>query len=287
VTDLVPCEDAHAQERALTDTVFSKAQPGELWLGDRNMCTRGAMITVHERESFFLFREHGAINLPTSGKRRKIGRTETGTVYEESTEIPMEDGKCLQVRRIEIVLDTPTIDGDTVIRLLTNLPAAVRAKRIADLYRRRWSIEGMFGRLEAALKGEVRTLGYPRAALLAFGCAVIAYNVLSLIQTAIAAVHDLDSEGIELSTYYIVDDIRPIYRGMMRIVPDDAWATLPTEDPIRLAQTLRQIAKHVVPRTLRKHPRAPKHKKPKGYAMRGAVQKHVATARALRDGGIR
>jgi hypothetical protein len=63
----------------------------------------------------------------------------------------------LALRRIEVVLDDPTTDGDTVIRLLTTLPSAVEACTVAQLYRGRWSIEGLFGRLEAALNSEVRT----------------------------------------------------------------------------------------------------------------------------------
>jgi IS4 transposase len=36
VVDLVPCEDGHAQERTLMERAQSQAQPGELWMADRN-----------------------------------------------------------------------------------------------------------------------------------------------------------------------------------------------------------------------------------------------------------
>lgn len=287
VTNLVPCEDAHAQERNLSNRLFADAQPGELWMGDRNFCTRIAMIAVNGRESFFVFREHATTNPTPVGRRRKMGRTDTGVVYEQDVEIPTEDGKGLLIRRIEIELDSPATDGDAVIRLLTNLPLKIRAKKIANLYRQRWSIEGMFGKLEAALNSEIRTLGYPRAALLAFGCAVIAYNVLSLIETAIASVHDLSSAGIELSTYHIADEIKSTYRGMMLAIAAAAWDHLRTDNPNKFARTLQFIAKQVDPHTLRKRPRGPKLKRPKGYASSAAVHKHVATARVLRDGRIK
>ena len=288
VTDLVPCEDAHAQERLLSNALLSKVSSDELWMGDRNFCTRPAMIMVAEQSGFFLFREHANTNPTAVGERREIGRTDTGIVYEQPVEIPKEDGTKMRIRRIELVLNTPTTDGDTVIRMLTNLPRRIRAKKIAELYRRRWSIEGMFGRLEAALNSEVRTLGYPRGALLAFGCAIIAYNALSLIETAITSVHDLDAQGIQLSTYYIADDIKSAYRGMMLAVAATAWTQLATGNAMELAQTLRYIAEHVEPRMFRKHPRGPKKPtKSKGYVSRKTVQKHVATARVLRDGVIR
>jgi hypothetical protein len=38
--------------------------------------------------------------------------------------------------------------------------------------------------LESVLNSEIRTLGYPRAALLAFSIAVLAYNVLAVLQAA-------------------------------------------------------------------------------------------------------
>jgi len=33
------CEDGHAQERSLFDEVLKTVKPGELWIGERNMCT--------------------------------------------------------------------------------------------------------------------------------------------------------------------------------------------------------------------------------------------------------
>jgi len=52
----------------------------------------------------------------------------------------------------------------------------MKATKLAQLYRRRWRIENLFQRLESVLHSEVRTLGHPRAALLAFGVALLAYN---------------------------------------------------------------------------------------------------------------
>ena len=79
-------------------------------------------------------------------------------------------------RSIEIELDTPTEAGETVIRLWTNLPAAIDMATIAALYRKRWRIEGMFQRLESVLHSEIKSLGHPRAALLGFTVAVLGYT---------------------------------------------------------------------------------------------------------------
>ncbi len=68
-------------------------------------------------------------------------------------------GIASQWRRIELALDRPTEDGDTTLWLWSNLPEAVTAGRIAELYRMRWHIEGMFGRLESVLHSEISSLG--------------------------------------------------------------------------------------------------------------------------------
>jgi IS4 transposase len=289
VIDLVPCEDGHASERGLLAPLLAASQPRELWVGDRLFCTRAAIRSAHARRAAVLFRETKVNPNPTTiGRRRRIGRIETGVVYEQRVTIPTEDGvEQLELRRIELELDTATANGDTAIRLLTTLPKTVTARAVARLYRKRWTIESLFGRLEAALQSEIRTLGYPRAALFAFGLAVIAFNVLAVIEAAVAAAHDLDEAGIEVSTYYVADDVRTDYRGMLIAIDAHIWSTFDDQSPPVLARTLCAIAAHVDPCTLRKHPRAPKPPKRKGYASGSAVRRHVATARVLRDGKIK
>jgi IS4 transposase len=289
VIDLVPCEDGHASERGLLASLLAAAKPRELWIGDRLFCTRAAILSAEARRAAVLFRETKVNPNPTPiGPRRRIGRIETGVVYEQRVTIPTEDGAgTLELRRIELVLDTPTTDGETAIRLLTTLPRTVKAHVVARLYRKRWTIESLFGRLETSLQSEIRTLGYPRAALFAFGLAVVAFNVLTVIEAAVAAAHDLQETGIEVSTYYVADDVRTDYRGMLIAIDPQVWSAFDVQSSTALAQTLRMIAAHVDPLTLRKHPRAPKPPKHKGYASAAAVRRRVATARVLRDGKIK
>jgi IS4 transposase len=290
VVDLEPGEDAHAQERTLLPAVLSRVQPNDLWMGDRNFATRSAILTIVARGATFLFREHGVSPSPTAtGPRSEIGRVETGVVYEQPVTIPIptERDKTLKMRRVEVELDEPTEDGDRRIRLLTNLPEArFDACAVARLYRRRWTIEGLFQRLESVLKSEVRTLGYPRAALLAFATAVLAYNALAVIQTSVEAEHDLAAAHIELSSYFVAAEVKAYFAGMLVAVPPAAWVPFETCSPTALSGALRRIAAHVDPRSLRKHPRKPKPKVKKGYAPRSSVQRHVATAHVLRDGGV-
>ena len=289
VVDLQPGEDGHAQERTLLPAVLARVQPGELWIGDRNFSTRVAIAAIVSHGAAFLLREHGASPNPTpAGPRRKVGRVETGIVYEQPVTIDNEAGDTLSLRRIELELDEPPEDGDTMIRLLTNLPTKdFDACAVARLYRRRWTIEGLFQRLESVLKSEVRTLGYPRGALLAFATAVLAYNVLAVIQAAVESAHDLPAAHLELSSYFVAGDVKMYYGGMMVAVPPAIWAAFARQSPTQLSSTFRAIAAHVDPKTLRKHPRKAKPKVKKGYAPGAAVRRHVATSRVLRDGGVR
>ena len=124
------------------------------------------------------------------------------------------------------------------------------------------------------------------SALLAFALAVVAFNALALIETAIAATHDLEAEGIAISTYYVADDVRANYAGMMIAIPAEVWARYDVLSPKALATTLRQLAARVIPATLRSHPRGPKIRRARGYVSRKEAQRHVATAQVLREGGI-
>jgi len=281
VVDVVPAEDAHAQERALMGPVLERVREGELWLADRNFCTSRILRAVHEKRAAFIIREHGVSPNPTSlGEKQEKARGRTGRVFEQA--VLVEGEAPLKLRRIEVHLEEPTEDGETVIRLLTNVPEEkLSALEVAELYRKRWKIEGMFGELEAVLESEVRSLGRPRAALLAFGVAVLAYNVLSVVKSAVEASHDLEAVDMQVSTYYIATEVRFAYGGMMMVVEAEDWKE-EAQSAAQLSETLLELAKKVRLSTLRKHPRAAKKKVKKGYVPGKVARKHVATARVLK-----
>lgn len=288
VVDLEPCEDGHAQERGPMQSLLARAQKDELWIADRNFSTRTILCGWHARGCGFIVREHGRTPNPVAlDDMRYHARVETGVVYEQAVSIDDDGGQQLRLRRIEIELDTPTEDGDTVIRILTNVPASCLATRqVAGLYRRRWQIETLFQRLESVLHSEMKSFGHPRAALLAFGVAVMAYNVLSVLESAIWQAHELQDSELERSPFYIAVEIRAGYHGMMMAVEDSIWASLDMRSPKPLAALLLRIAKHVKPRTLRKHPRGPKPSKKKEYVAGTVACRHVSTARVLKQGAV-
>ncbi len=288
ITDLEASECAHAQERTLMGALVRRAPKGSVLIADRNLCTGPILLSIRDEDLLFAIREHGANPNPAvRSKWKKRGRTETGTVYEQKVSIEDENGRELLMRRIKLVLDQPTEDGEREIRILTNLPREVTAKQVASLYRERWSIEGMFQRLESVVKSEVRTLGNPPGALLAFGVSVLAYNVLSAIQTAVEAAHDLEAEEIEISPYYVAEETRANYEGMRIAVPPEVWEQFEQKSPRQLTQDLLRLARRVDPKTLRNHRRSKqKVRTRKGYAPARAAQRHISTAKALLAGRI-
>ena len=198
VTDIVACEDAHASERSVAAPLLECAKAGECWIADRHFCTRSLMQGWHDAKAAFIVREHARHpHLLRESRWRACGRVETGAVFEQWIWVDEEQPPW---RRIELRLERPSESGETEIRLWSNLPRTVSAQKIAELYRKRWRIEGMFQRLELVLQSELRTLGHPRAALLGFAVAVLAYNVLSVLKRSIEQAHRDSAPALDVST---------------------------------------------------------------------------------------
>ncbi len=166
--------------------------------------------------------------------------------------------------------------------ILTNLPVkAASATAIADLYRKRWTLESMFLTMTQILEGEIGALGYPGAALLAFGVALVSYNIYSTVQAALRAEFGTEKVQNEVSGYYIADEVQGTMRGMDVAVEPIHWETFQTLSPKALAKELRSYAKHVSLELFKKHPRGPN--KPTTPRARHADQPHVSTARLLAE----
>ena len=280
VTDVFCCEDGHAQERSLLDQVLEAIRPGEVRIADRNFCTTGFLFGIDRRGGAFVIRQHGAtLFIEGLGERRACGRSATGAVFEQEMRLGDGDGGAMAVRRITVELDTPTRDGELEVHLLTDLPSEVAdALVIAELDRRRWSIEAAFGELATCLNGEVETLGYPKAALFAFCVALVTYNMMGVVKAALRSVHG--EEAVEgLSFYYLADEVAGTHRGMMIAIPEEEWAVFHGLTAAAFGAILLDLAAGVRLSAYRKQVRGPKRPPPKRQS--GAKVKHVSTARLL------
>jgi IS4 transposase len=280
-THVFPCEDGHAQERSLLDQVLLCVEKGDLWIEDRNFCTLGFLFGIRSRGAKFLVRQHANLPYRLCGSLKYRGRIQSGRVYEQSMEITdPETGSTVTIRRITVKLNTPTRDGDMEIHILTNLPQrAADAPKVADLYRKRWTIETMFQELTETLTCEIKTLGYPKAAVFAFCLALAAYNGISVIKAALRSVHGTDAVEEHVSGYYLSQEISKTYTGMMIAIPTKHWTIFRTMSVAQLASVLKDLAGRANLAKYQKHPRGPKLPRPE--RIHNGRSNHVSTARIL------
>lgn len=281
-TNMIPCEDGHAQERSLTADILDLVDGKDVWVADRNFCTTALLFGVAKREAFFVIRHHANLTLVSSGTRRHCGRTNTGEVFEEPVTIADSGGDLMRLRRVIIRLDKPTRDGDVEMSILTNLPKkAAGAVAVAEVYRKRWTLETLFLSLTQMLHGEIDTLGYPRAALLGFGIALATYNILSAVQAALRGAFGVEKVQADVSGFYIANEVRTTVPGMSIAIENATWEAYQTMDSALLARQLLRWASLVQLAKLKRHPRGPK--KPVPKRTRFADSGHVSTARLLAE----
>ena len=288
IEDVVVCEDGHANQKPLLVKLLEKVQPRQCWIADSDFGTCNFMLGVAQRKAYFLVRQHGALRGELVGRRRRLGRIDTGVVYQQQLQVTHSDGRSMLVRRITIELNEPTRDGDTEIHLLTNLPQKFDGRKVAMAYLSRWQIEAAFQKLTQVLRCELNTLGYPPAALFGFCLAVVMYNALNTVITALRTAHwrklaDREKAGkrARLSFYYLADEIAGVWRGMALVIGPQKWtATFARQSPRQMAKTLLWLAWRTrIERFLVNTYGRKKRKKPRPITHGG----HVSTYRILQE----
>jgi hypothetical protein len=214
----------------------------------------------------------------------EVGKNETGRLFEQRVQVTDEDGQSLQMRRVVIRLEKPTRHGDTEVAILTNLPITVAdAAIIAMLYLKRWTVEGLFQVVTDSFHCEIKTLGYPRAALFVFCMALVSFNILSTVKAALKSVHGIDKIEAGLSDYYLVEEVQGTFRGMMIALPTPLWSSFIQMSPVQFALTLQDWAAFVNLKRFSSSPRGPK--KPKAKPVYDPKHPHIATAKLLQKKG--
>ena len=279
-TNMIPCEDGHAQERSLSSEILKLVRERDVWIADRNFCTTALLFGIATRDAFFVIRHHANMTLEPLSPLKKHGQTETGEVSEQMVAVTNSDGEVLKMRRVVIPLNAPTRDGDQEMAILTNLPkGAADATTVSEVYRKRWTVETMFQSLTQMLQGEIDTLGYPRAALLGFGVALTTYNVLSTVQAALRAKFGVEKIQQEVSAFYIAHEVQASHPGMEIVFDPEVWDPYSKMSPKALAKEMLVWASHVKLSKYQRHPRGPK--KPVPKRNRFVDKMHVSTARLL------
>lgn len=277
--DALPCEDAYTQERALLNQVLPTVEPKDLWIGDRNLCTRSFLVGIAQRQACFVIRQHQSMPLTELDQITYIGESPTGEVFEQLVQVTFE-GEQLIVRRVVVKLKQPTRDGDPEVAVLTNLPASVAdGLLVGQLYLKRWTVEGMFQVITDTFHCEIKTLGYPKAALFAFCMALVAYNILAVVKAALGSVHGIGKIDAGISNYYLVEEIQGTYRGMMIAIPASVWEIFGQMSLPMFCTMLQQWASQVDLQRFSSTPRGRKKSPPQ--RQNNPHRPHVSTARLL------
>jgi hypothetical protein len=276
VVDVFPLEDAHAQERSMFPLILETVKAGQAWIADRNFCTKDFLTGISEQGGYFIVREHLNLQWTEITARQEVGKNESGTIFEQ--QVKLDSGLC--VRRITIQLEKQTRHGDWQVSILTNLPEAeVSALVVSELYLERWQIEKMFQVITDTFNCELKTLGYPKAALFVFCMALVAFNILSTVKSALKEVHGAEKIDAELSSYYVVEEVQSTFRGMEVAIESEAWVCFSEMTVATFADMLRSWAAKVNLKRFLKSPRAAK--KPQKKKTYDPKHPHLSTFRLL------
>jgi hypothetical protein len=275
LTNIIAVEDAYTNERSLHPELLALVQPNDLWLADRNFCTDDYLSGIAARGAFFVIRHHAGTTLRPLGPETPGRPHRDGIISEQLVRAGSLECRCIIIR-----LNKPLLDGSTELRVLTNVPEdKLSAEAVADLYRTRWQIETAFQELTVNLRCEINTLGYPKAALLGFALAVVAYNLLVVTRAGVVAGIGEEISGPEaLSSFYMVTEVASTTRGMLIAVPQSTWKQFVEMTAVQFSNWLYEIARQVDWRPYRKSPRGSKKPVNVKRTKRGA---HRSTAREL------
>lgn len=278
ITQLVPCEDAYTQERALVGAILDSVEAKECWLGDRNFCTLKLIRGLDERGAWSVIREHGQLGFEVLSEGKKRQRIETGWVSEQKIRVG-EGEEALELRRVCVELDEPTRDGDHEIYIWSSLPKTLASmKKIAQLYQSRWGIEAAFLKLTVELRCEIETLSYPRAALFGFAVAVVVYNALAVVWAALRV--GLGDEVVDekLSTYHMGVEMANMAESLATMIDAQEWQEFQRLSTAVMATWLLSCVGSIELRKYQKAKRGPKKSPPK--RVRGKSP-HLSVARKL------
>lgn len=273
-------EDAYASEKTLAEPLLMEAEPGEIYVADRNFATSRIFAQLIGQQAFFVIREHRqALVYQAEGAAHFCGPGSSGDVLEGSVQLYDRFSDCTwTLRRIVVSLEQPTSEGETEVRLLTNLPQRHTAERIAELYRDRWTIERHFHLIKRELKGQMPSLGEPRTAIFALCLSLAAGNVLMMLKALERTRRPKSAKPDRvLSGYYVALEISRSFAAVEALTAARDWNRIARFSVAELIEWSCRLADRIPWSRFLTHPRGPKHPPPsKG---RREPRRHYSTHR--------
>lgn len=276
ITDVIPCEDAYTQERALLDQALATMVRNDCVIADRNFCTSKFLFGIANKGGYFVIRQHASTAVgQVVSEARAAGSDASGRALQEE-EVLLTDPHTQQTLRMRRII-IPLRKANDNLCVLTNLSQEqASACQVADLYADRWTIERAFQQLTDDLRTEIDTLAYPKAALFGFCLACVAYNAVSLVKAALRASLGTEFVTEKLSMYYLTLEVARVTAGMEIAIPEEDWHIFRRMSAEEFALTILAVARRIQPEKYTKHKRGPKKPPPKK-----SKGKHVSTARIL------
>lgn len=282
--DVACSPDGHACERKVVAPLLDRLQKGCVYIADRNFSDGPTIAAFLKAGTYFVLRQHKRSPVCRSiAECEKITRGKDslgGSVSEEAIEVRLSDGTWKRVRRITIRLTKPTRDNQRVVHLLTNLPDSVSALTIADAYRHRWTIETCLGHLAKALNAEINTLAYPKAALLCFCLALVAYNFLSAVSGLLTQTSKSKKKP-QISLYYLAIEVATASGGLAIMTDVEDWERFSKISLDEFCSWANSVAQRAKIHKYRASPRGPKRPTPKRKQLNKTT--HISTHKLLLD----
>jgi len=282
-TDVFPVEDGHAQERSLLNQVLLTVEKNDLLVMDRNFAVRSFLVGIGDQKGFYIVRKHKGLALKKSSEEKYKGKDKGNKIYESLCTIEDDDGNPIEVRCIRIELRNSARNGEKELVILSNLSrSAAPAKVIAEIYRKRWTIETAFQELEAHLHSEINTLGYPKAALFGFCTALVAYNAMAVVKGALRRAYGEKKIRDNFSGFYMALHLQMERAGIDMMIEDNEWTIFREMNINDFSEFILSLAEKVNLSQFQKskqskRKKAEKIKKEDPYA----GHPHVSTARLL------
>lgn len=301
IDEVVLDKNGHAQDKSQIDSLLLHIHPGECIVADAGFCSQKMMLGISQRcNAYFILRKPSNTAVELVGNRKRIGKSETGILYEQSGILHCKNGARVPLRVIKLERFTPTNLGKSEIVFLTNLPVRVSAIQVAQAYRRRWRIENTFQDLAQVVESEISSLGYPSAALFGFVIGCVIQNVLALIEHALmigaqkskpvskpkATTAPARVKEEYLSRYKIALELKSVIPGMEIAIEHRAWLKLCTKlTPDEFAKWLLSVARCAKLSNYTTYRWSPKKEQPKRAS--GNRGNHVATGKILNNRSVK
>lgn len=242
-------EDYRASERSLLMRLIAGFRPGDLALLDRGLGGAQVYVEFHQHDQFFIHRATASGESVAEYVRKFV----LSGKRQHCFSLPVKSGQPGEITEIKhrLILGTSDNEGKPIV-FVTNLldRKSYRRSAILDPYRKRWSVETLYGRVKHLLNLEkFHARSYNGVMQEIFANLLI----LSLTAAAVSAVVDQDDLEIEaeLPSFKAASEV--IRRHLFSVVDHKIVGTKPKK---LLKQILVEVRAVMYPiRPCRSYPR--------------------------------